>query len=273
MSYKPKSYKLLDDASIKPEYQKLIIDILSSSTNPNILSMLEKNPDRIHWSRLSSNPNAIHLLERNLDKVDWKGLSKNPNAIHLLEQNPDKIVWFELCENPNAIPIIEKNLDKLLQVDWHSLSTNPNAIHILEKNPDKIIWREVYKNPNAIQLLQIFDWNDLPLDNGIIDIFRTNIDIIDNVLLSMKSGILTYEDTDDNNNDGVNEDDENDDYDVESGKLNDELDKKWMQLDMKEYNENKEMYDNFSKKSSILMRLSTLQNQISEIMDELKGIK
>jgi hypothetical protein len=35
---------------------------------------------------LSGNPNAITLLENNLDKVDWWMLSANPNAITLLER-------------------------------------------------------------------------------------------------------------------------------------------------------------------------------------------
>ena len=44
--------------------------------NPNAISLLEKNLDKVDWVRLSANPNAIHILEKNLDKVDWTALSK-----------------------------------------------------------------------------------------------------------------------------------------------------------------------------------------------------
>jgi len=54
---------------------------------------------------LSGNPNAIPLLERNPDKIYWTRLSKNPNAIHLLERNPDKIDWLMLYENPSIFQL------------------------------------------------------------------------------------------------------------------------------------------------------------------------
>ena len=49
------------------------------------------------------NPNAISILENNQDKVDWNQLSQNPNAIDLLDKNQDKISWYYLSKNPNAI--------------------------------------------------------------------------------------------------------------------------------------------------------------------------
>lgn len=36
-------------------------------------------------------PNAIRLLEQNPDKINWSRLSGNPNAMHLLEANPGKL--------------------------------------------------------------------------------------------------------------------------------------------------------------------------------------
>ena len=36
----------------------------------------KKNLD---WSSLSANPNAISLLEKNLDKINWSRLSENPS--------------------------------------------------------------------------------------------------------------------------------------------------------------------------------------------------
>ena len=64
------------------------------SRNPNAISILEKNLDKLDWYYLSRNPNAISILEKNQDKIRWDGLSENPNAISILEQNQDKIDWF-----------------------------------------------------------------------------------------------------------------------------------------------------------------------------------
>ena len=72
---------------------------------------------------LSINPNAISLLEQNPDKINWIFLSKNPNAISLLEQNPDKIYWNRLSENISAIHLLEKNQDK---INWNFISINPS---------------------------------------------------------------------------------------------------------------------------------------------------
>ena len=49
------------------------------------------NDDKFDLMSLSSNPKAIHLLEANQDKINWDDLSRNPCAIHLLETNQDKI--------------------------------------------------------------------------------------------------------------------------------------------------------------------------------------
>jgi len=88
---------------------------LSKNSNPNVISFLEKNPDKIDRFYLSGNQNAIPLLKKYPDKIDWWGLSQNPNpkAIPLLEANQDKIDWNWLLRNPNAIPLIEKILDKI----------------------------------------------------------------------------------------------------------------------------------------------------------------
>jgi hypothetical protein len=72
------------------------------------MSLLERNLDKIDWSRLSANPNAMHLLEQNPDKIDWHKLSGNPSAIHLLEKSQDKIDWVSLSSNPS---IFEKRIN------------------------------------------------------------------------------------------------------------------------------------------------------------------
>jgi hypothetical protein len=56
---------------------------------------LEKYLEKINWQILSHNPNAISILKNNVDKIHWYELSENPNlnAIHLLENNLEKINW------------------------------------------------------------------------------------------------------------------------------------------------------------------------------------
>ena len=73
--------------------------------NPNAIHLLENNPDKINWDRLSGNPNAIHLLKKNLNKINWICLSENSNAIHLLENNLDKTNLYWLCGNPSIFEI------------------------------------------------------------------------------------------------------------------------------------------------------------------------
>jgi hypothetical protein len=89
---------------------------------------------------LSSNPNAISLLKDNQDKIDWHILSSNPNAISLLKDNQDKINWHTLSSNPNAISLLKDNQDN---IDWYELSSNENqdAIELLKDNQGKIYFK------------------------------------------------------------------------------------------------------------------------------------
>ena len=98
--------------------------------NPNAISILKANPEKINWFQLSRNPNAIHLIERQLaeepEEIDWRNLSENPNAVPILER--------QLSEDPKKIHSI-------------TLSCNPNAIHLLEKHPEQINWCWLSTNP------------------------------------------------------------------------------------------------------------------------------
>ena len=67
------------------------------------------------------NPNAISLLNKNYNKINWCFLSQNYNALHLLLENPDKICWECLSANPSAIDLLKKNQDK---IDWYNFSLN-----------------------------------------------------------------------------------------------------------------------------------------------------
>ena len=51
--------------------ENLNFEGLSENQNPNVISLLEKNIDKIKWHYLSKNPNAIDLLKKNIDEIDW----------------------------------------------------------------------------------------------------------------------------------------------------------------------------------------------------------
>lgn len=123
--------------NLHPEISKIIEDNqdkacwhhgLPFKTDEQMIQLIEKNLDKIHWAGLSSNPAAIHILKANLNKICWSNLSYNLAAIHLLEANPDKINWTGLSANSAAIHLLEANQDK---IDWQQLSKNP-AIFVLD---------------------------------------------------------------------------------------------------------------------------------------------
>ena len=63
------------------------------------LSNIDPVTHTIDWRVLSNNPNAISILEENINKIYWDVLSLNENAIRILEKNLDKIDWSNLCCN------------------------------------------------------------------------------------------------------------------------------------------------------------------------------
>ena len=145
--YTNSCYKLLD--FINPN--KIIWSQLCHNPNPNVISILEANLDKVNssrencWCSISENPNAIKLLEKYPEKIAWNWLSRNYNAIHLLEANIEKVNWLVLSCNQNAIHLLESNIEK---VNWENLSRNPNAIDILKNNIDNIHWRSLSFNTN-----------------------------------------------------------------------------------------------------------------------------
>jgi hypothetical protein len=114
-----------------------------------LISFVEQNRDKIHWSWLSKNPStgAISLLEQNQDRIDWDWLSRNPEGISLLEQNQDKIHWRFFSANPRGIALLEKNQDKIC---WELISTNP-AIFTYDYDAMK---KHMYESEIAEQLMQ-----------------------------------------------------------------------------------------------------------------------
>ena len=78
---------------------------------------------KINLYYLSSNPNAISLLEENCDKIGRRTLSLNPNAIHMLEANPDIIDWELLSYNPSIFELDYNILKQRMQPIKHELLT------------------------------------------------------------------------------------------------------------------------------------------------------
>ena len=152
---------------------------ISSNPNPNVIELLEANPDKINWSMLSANPNGIPLLKSNPDKINWANLSANPNGIPLLQANQDKINWDNLSANPNGIPLLQSNPDK---INWSKLSANPNGIPLLQANPDKIDWAKLSANPNGIDLLEANQdkiyWCYLSTNPNGIQLLKSNPELI-----------------------------------------------------------------------------------------------
>ena len=80
----------------------------------------------INWSNLSADPNpeSISILEQNPEKINWYELSKNSSAIALLAQYPEKINCDVLFNyNTNAmtlkqnynIPIVDQGFLNFLE--------------------------------------------------------------------------------------------------------------------------------------------------------------
>lgn len=112
------------------------------SRNPGAITLFEKpqHRNKIDWHELSRNPNpnAISLLETNMDKLNnslvLHTLAKNPNATHLMEQcvaESDMAIYFRsLATNPNAGHLIKPCLHPL-KSEWVYLGDNPNVAQIL----------------------------------------------------------------------------------------------------------------------------------------------
>ena len=186
------------------EYNAIDGDILSTNTNPNVIKLLKKYPNKINWKYFSENPNAIDMLkirieyENNLSskdyssldvtqKINWNYLSdnKNANAIDLLKENQDKINWKMLCSNPIAIKMIKERIayeetldssdsseDKLIH--WNFLSLNSNAIDLLTKkakNEKTLTVKQIYRLENKDKI----DWYELSKNINAIELLRERI--------------------------------------------------------------------------------------------------
>jgi ribosomal protein L24E len=165
--------------------------------NPNAISLLEKNLDKIDWEVLSMNPNAISLLEQNPRKIRWNCLSRNENGKHIMRKGPlSNHPYF----NQTAISLLETNLDHSTvrylknyqdKIDWNWLSNNPNAIHLLKNKKNKILWDWLSSNPNAIPILERnpkkINWSKLSMNPGI---FKLDYKFLENKIKIYKEELM-----------------------------------------------------------------------------------
>ena len=56
-----------------------------------------------NWKYLSGNPNAVTLLEQNQDKIHWDYASSNPGAVPLIKNNMDKVKWDKLARDSSML--------------------------------------------------------------------------------------------------------------------------------------------------------------------------
>ena len=56
------------------------------------LPWIELCKNELDWGTISSTTN-MNIVEKNPDKIVWARLSQNENAISFLEKNPTKICW------------------------------------------------------------------------------------------------------------------------------------------------------------------------------------
>jgi len=163
------------------------IDWVKLSSNPNAISLLEKNIDKIHWYNLCENPNAIPFLKKRLYKLFndtgcFYELFRNPNAVSFLENNPDILEAIiekdrtslrGLAKNPNpdAISLIKNKLNQFDVIALSMLAENPNFIEIIKKdmNTPSISplfkstienWRNLSKNTKIIWIVKRFEDNN-----------------------------------------------------------------------------------------------------------------
>ena len=103
------------------------------------------NIDKINWNMLSKNPNAISLLKANPDKIDYQGLSNNENPLifgyYEINSNVKNVKELVFNKN-NDIVIFAKELELLIpnikEVGWHlkKVVLPNNKYYIEEKNQD-----------------------------------------------------------------------------------------------------------------------------------------
>ena len=70
---------------------------------------------KLDFRVLSKNPNAITLLLKNVDKIDCENFSSNthPIAVNMLSCAFHRINWYNFSSNPAAVHVLLKNINKV----------------------------------------------------------------------------------------------------------------------------------------------------------------
>ena len=151
------------------------------NTNPEVISILEQNLDKINFSYLSSNPNAIRILEQNLDKINVYKLSENPNAMDILMKNPELIHETHIMANPSALSYLEP---LIINNNYHNIyymaTYNPKAFQFIEK----MLEQKIISNNN------ILDIHDKLILN---DSFESLFDLDYQAMSKARTKLLEYE--------------------------------------------------------------------------------
>lgn len=129
-------YKVITNEPISPDIGLIVNwNILSGNPNQRAFAILEANPKKINYRRLSnnSNPKAIELLKKRMevqndrlsanDKIDWAEISKKPAAIELLNT---RIIYED-----NLPYNTYMRLELREKINWSALSTNPSIFELV----------------------------------------------------------------------------------------------------------------------------------------------
>jgi len=204
LSQEPRAVYLFEKHIDKIDWQKL----QQCNHNPEIISLLEKYPNKIHSYYFSSNPNAISWLDRNPNNIDWWELTKNPNIygvfylftkyseLHNTKDEYSQIRWSKLLSDAvryDGIVLFKKfrlifNFNHF-SIDPINLSVFP--INTLEQNINNInfntmMWYKLCEDPKAINILEKFInkftdyyWQHLCKNPSAIHILKNNIHKLD----------------------------------------------------------------------------------------------
>jgi hypothetical protein len=109
-----------------------------------------------HWSVLSSAKHMVPLLEKNLDKVDYSRLSGNSGAVELLRRLSDDCIdpWNLLV---NKAPELEDCIEEFRLHEYCTASNLTECacyIKVLEKHPEIIDWSRITRNTRAGKLIE-----------------------------------------------------------------------------------------------------------------------
>lgn len=169
-----------------PEAIKVINYINQNRKNDEIDIESVPEYDSIYIDKLSRYPSAIHILEKNVDKINFTKLASNENGMDLLEQNLE-YVKQNYFRQDTILNICEKDRIKLenyrINIFKECISANINAIDFLKIHPEYLCER-IFSNPNIFEI----NWDYLKIKFNYIsykeeEIINKKSDSIEPVIL------------------------------------------------------------------------------------------